>query len=104
MSRRIRGRKRYDKNTVGRTRERLSRMLKAEGYDIEPYELSATQGRYRSDTRCDIVRWEAFFTHDNIQRSMCSWFTMTEIVRSGGVSVWFDTGTFEAGPKKDGDK
>lgn len=89
-------RRRWNKNTVGRTRERLAKLLQDAGYEVAPEQLKAVQGRYRSDPKADIFRWEAFFDHDGIPANMVSWETMTDIVRSGGVVVKNDDGTLYA--------
>ena len=67
----------------GRVRFRLMKLLEKEGFtDVE---ISAPQGRERSDVRQDIYRWQGWGTRDGARCSLCSWDTMTSCLR--GIEV-----------------
>jgi len=73
---------------MGRVRNRLVRLLEAQGFcDID---LRAAQGSWRTDVRLDVYRWEG--TGRVTKRSdlpvgmfvtFASWDTMTSCVRRG---------------------
>ncbi len=71
---------------MGRCRERLKKMLLKLGFDVEFFALP--QGWYRTNTRADVYRWEAWATHPvegaNPGRvHLYSWSTMTDCLRHG---------------------
>ena len=59
----------------GRVRLKLVALLEKEGF--AEVEITAPQGRERSDVRCDIYRWQGWGRRDNMRCSLCSWDTMT---------------------------
>lgn len=88
----------------GRTRERLAEMLKEQcGIDISPYDL--VLNRYPEAKYLDLCRWcgDGKFIEDGGFVHVCSWDTMTEIVRYKKIEVVdADYLTFEVctnGPK-----
>jgi hypothetical protein len=78
----------------GRTRRRLREMLESLGFtDVE---LWPQKGAWRTDKRLDVYSFEgsALLPPDSNGRrhnvAVCSWSTMTEIVKSRGVIVDHD--------------
>lgn len=94
-----------NRNNIGRTREKLAAMLEAalretdfsrgcvsrgvSEFTVDPSDLRAAQGRYRSDWRQDSYRWEAtaYAATAHSKRGFpaffCSYDTMTNCVRYG---------------------
>lgn len=77
---------------VGRTRIRLAEKLKEEfakmGVEvrIDPKLLRAAQGRWRTDFRADVYRWEGSFEKQLedgswAQQTISSWDTMTDCAK-----------------------
>jgi hypothetical protein len=73
---------------TGRTAQRLTKLLEAEGfYDVR---LAAAAGVYRSSPYHDTYRWEGYAKAkgrpglpDGMDVVLSSWVTMTECVRQG---------------------
>lgn len=85
---------------AGRTKQRLAKMLtvaaRASGLDVadvDPDKLDEAQGWYRTNRsyQNEALRWEGTMTlrgeDGSVGFRVCSWNTMTEIVRSGGVRL-----------------
>lgn len=72
-------------------RERLARLLCAEGFEVYPEDLRPAQGRERSDWRLDIQRWNGHGRVTDGRYGLApgfgvqfdSWDTMTDCVRRG---------------------
>jgi hypothetical protein len=65
----------------GRVRTKLVKLLEAAGFtDVQ---ISAPQGRERSDPQFDIYRWEGFAKRGNLQCTLYSYDTMTSCIRWG---------------------
>lgn len=89
-------------------RERLAKLLEA-GFSelgvvarVDPSDLHPATGCYRSDCRRDVYRWEGWGRREaKGHESVVSWYTMTALLRGGGVKlIWDrDIGAFEAVPK-----
>ena len=81
---------------VGRTRERLARVLKRDlGLDVAPEDLWMQEGFYRSHYH-DLARWgsnAARRSGDPLPTHIASWDTMTEVCRRGATS--FNGGGYE---------
>lgn len=80
----------------GRTRRKLREMLEALGFsDVE---LWPQRGAWRTNKRLDVYRFEGHATAPADARgyrrslSLCSWDTMTNIVKSRGLIVDQDDG------------
>ena len=71
-----------DRKTI---RERLAKLLRAEGYFVEAYDLHAQSGYWRSRSELyGICRWYSHrVIHDDNEAHIASWDTMTECVRHG---------------------
>ena len=89
----MRRRRRYSSRDVGKVRERLAvkiaAQLKADGWKarVDASDLWPAQGRWRSDHRMDVMRWEGQVEIDRgwgwRRIGIGSWQTMTELVRAG---------------------
>lgn len=85
---------------AGRTKQRLAKMLtdaaRATGLDVkdvDPDNLDEAMGWYRTSRsyQNEALRWEGTMIlnggNSSVGFRVCSWCTMTEIVRSGGVTL-----------------
>jgi hypothetical protein len=80
------------KDTIGRVREKLSALLRAEGFDIEPIDLRWSDGQNSHVTE-DCFRWDAYVktaTRDDCpdvppgcKVFLYSWDSMTLCARKG---------------------
>lgn len=102
-------RKKFTMHDVGVTRSRLGKAItkafKAAGIEafVDPGKLRPAQGRWRSDVRMDVVRWEGsieVFQNDkwNIAR-ISSWDRMANCVK--GFTIWRERGWhYEVGARR----
>lgn len=83
------------KNTVGRVREKLAALLRAEGFDVDPFDLRWSDGQNSHATE-DCYRWDAYVpgsTRDDmpplppkVKVYLHSWDSMT-LCASKGIIV-----------------
>jgi hypothetical protein len=100
-------------NHVGKLRQRLAKAIvqafadKGVTVRLDPKNLYPAQGRWRSDFRMDVMRWEGFLelvieeTGGFLRMSVESWDTMTVCIK--GFTLWRGSpGGFEVGAVEPG--
>jgi hypothetical protein len=71
----------------GKKRIKLAKLLTAAGYSCDPYDLRAQTGWYRTSSRLDndSFRWEGVGFRGLIEHHLYSYYTMTELIKTGVV-------------------
>lgn len=79
-------------------RKRLAKMLEEAMLEttgrvitMNPKDFVIAQGFYRTDSRSDSYRWEAYAFEGRVRICFSSYSTMTAIVKSGAAKVVRDT-------------
>ena len=95
-------RKRYNAGTVGKLRLRVARILAKQfpELDIRPEDMRPATGRWRSDRRLDVYRWEVFTrSRDGLNVIFGCWDTMTQFAKDAAkAGCHLSDGTLYAGP------
>lgn len=101
---------RRTKFDIGRTRRALAhgieQAFKDAGVQVrsDPSKLWPAQGRWRSDCRLDVFRWEGQIEEFRYGKwqvvGIYSWDKMTDCVK--GCTIWRDRGAYEAGAVEPG--
>lgn len=73
---------------------------------INPSDLIAAQGHWRSDVRADVYRWESWLPvgKNGKKVNVCCWETMTQCVKNGVGFQWdgnFSIEVFSLPPNED---
>lgn len=72
------------RKTPGRLRRKLASMLERElGVPVDPKDITAPEGHWRSSKHADVYRVEGWVKIGNLSWSIDSWDTMTDLVRQG---------------------
>ena len=71
-------------------RRRVARILsEGFGWTVDPADIHPVQGRYRSDGRADIHRWELFGYNDGqLRGSWACWETLTNFAKLATKHGW----------------
>lgn len=94
-------------SNVGRTRERLAIMIEERLADAgwivrcNAEDLRPATGSHRTNKRLDIMPWDGYIDLKResgwIRMSICSWITMSSLIREKDWQITLHMGYFEIG-------
>jgi len=80
---------RRQKNHIGRLRIAAAEILShGLGYTVYPEDIVPATGRYRSDWRQDVYRWEVFAHNGTVPCVLHAWVTLGDFVKHARVAGW----------------